>query len=172
MPILHLRIIVLEVTHILLLFSCSVMSHSLWSHGLKHTRLPCPSLSSRVCFHSCPLSRWCPPTISLSFTPFSSYPQFFSASRCFPKSWLFASGSQSIGASASVSVLSMNIQGWFHLGWTGLLSLQSKGLESSLQHHISKASLFKQVLSLLYSPTLTSVHDSWKNQVANAVSAF
>ena len=100
-------------------------------HGLQHTRLPCPSLSPRVCPNSCPLSRWCHPAISFSAMPFSF---FFDlpASRSFPMSWLFASGRQRIGASASTSVLSMNIQGWFPLGWTDLISLPSKGTFKSL----------------------------------------
>ena len=112
----------------LLLFSCSVMSDSLWPHGLQHARLPCPSLSPRVGSNSCPLSRWCCPTISSSVVPFSSCPQSFPASGSFPISQVFASGGQSIGASVSASVLPMNIQGWFLLGLTCLISLQSKGL--------------------------------------------
>ena len=108
-----------------MLFSCSVMSDSLWPYGLQHTRLPCPSLSSRVCSNSCSLSRWCHPTISSSVTHFSCH-QSFPASGSFPVSWLFASGSQSNGASASV--LTMNIQGWFPSGLTGMISLLSKGL--------------------------------------------
>ena len=112
----------------LLLFSHSVMSNSLWPHGLQHARLPCPSLPPGVCSNSCPLSQWRHPTISSSVTPFSSCLQFFPASRPFPMNQLFTSGSQSIGASASASVLPMNIQGWFPLGWTGLISLKSKGL--------------------------------------------
>ena len=103
------------------------MSDSLQPHGLQHARLPCPSLPPRVCSSSCPLSQWCHPTTSSSVTPFS-YPQSFPASGCFPMSWLFASGGQSIGASVSVSVLPMNIQDWFPLGLTGLISLQFKGL--------------------------------------------
>ena len=108
-----------------MLFSCSVMSDSLWPYGLQHTRLPCPSLSPRVCSNSCSLSRWCHPTISSSVTHFSCH-QSFPASGSFPVSWLFASGSQSNGASASV--LTMNIQGWFPSGLTGMISLLSKGL--------------------------------------------
>ena len=107
-------------------FSLSV-SNCLWPHGLQHTRLPCPLLSPGVCSNSCPLSQWCHPTISSSVTPFSSCPQSFPASESFPISWLFASGGQSIGASASTSVLPMNIQGWFPLELTGLI-LRSKGL--------------------------------------------
>ena len=103
------------------------MSNSLQTHGLQHTRLPCPSLSPRVCSNSCPLSRWCHPNISSSVIPFSSCPQCFPASESFPMSLLFTSGGHSIGASASASVLPMNIQGWFPLGFTGLFLL-SKGL--------------------------------------------
>ena len=85
-------------------------------------------LSPRVCSHTCPLSRWCHPTISSSVIPFSCFPQSFLAPGSFPMRWLFALGSQSIGASASTSVLQVNIQCWFPLGWTGLISFQSKGL--------------------------------------------
>ena len=102
------------------LFSHSVMSDSLQPHGLQHVRLPCPSPFSRACSNSCPLSRWCHPTISSSVTPFSSCPPCAPTSRSFPMSPVFASGGQSIvGASASTSALLMNIQGWFPLGWTG-----------------------------------------------------
>ena len=104
------------------------MSKSLRPHELKHAQLPCPSLSPGVCSNSCPSSQWYCLTISSSIIPFSSCPQSYSESRSFPMSSLFTSGSQSIGASASVSVLPMSIQGWFPLGWTGLISLQSKGL--------------------------------------------
>ena len=103
------------------------MPDSLQPHGLQHTRLPCPSPSSGVCSDSCPLNLWCQPTISSSVSPFSSCLQSFPASGSFPMSQLFASGGQSIGASASVSVLTMNIQGWFPLRLTGLISLWSKG---------------------------------------------
>ena len=113
---------------VLLLFSHSVVSDSLWPHGLQHTRLPCPLLSPGVCSNSCPLSWWCHPTISSSVTLFSSCPQSFPASGSFPMSPFFASGGQSIGASAAGSVLPMNIQDWFPLGLTGLLFLQSKRL--------------------------------------------
>ena len=104
------------------------MSHSLWPHGLQHTKLPCPSLSPRVCSKSRPLSWWCCPTISSSVTAFSSCPQSFPASGSLPMSHFFASGGRSIRASVSASVLPVNIQGWFLLGLTGLISLQSKGL--------------------------------------------
>ena len=107
-------------------FSRSVMSVSLQPHGLQHTRPPCPSPTPRDYSNSCPLSWWCHPTISSSVVPFSSRLQSFPASGSFLMSQLFTSGGQSIGASASV--LPMNIQDWFPLGWTGWISLQSKGL--------------------------------------------
>ena len=112
----------------MLLFSCSVMSSSLQHHGLQHVRLPCPSPSSGVCSNSCPLSWWCYPTILSSVTPFSSCLQSFPASGSFPMSQSIVSGGQSIGASASESVLPMNIQDWFHFRMTGLICLQVKGL--------------------------------------------
>ena len=108
----------------LLLFICSVMSNYLWSYVLQHARLPCPSLSPAACSNSCPLSRWCHPTISPSVTPFSFCLQSLPVSGSF----LMSQPSQSIGASASASVLPMNSQSWFPLGLTGLISLQSKGL--------------------------------------------
>ena len=111
---------------LLLLFNCSVVSNSLPHHGLQHARLPCPSLSPRVFSNSRPLSQWCHPTISSSVVPFSSCLQSFPASESFPMSNPSASDGQSIGASASV--LPMNIQGWFPLGLTGLISLQFNGL--------------------------------------------
>ena len=109
-------------------FSCSVMSDSLWPHGLQHTRLPCPLPTPKACSNSSPLSRWCHPTISSSVIPFSSCLQSFPASESFPRSQFFTSGGQSIGVSPLASVLPMNIQDWFPLGLTGLISLQSKGL--------------------------------------------
>ena len=110
------------------MFSWSVMHSSLWHHGLQHARLPCPSPSPRVCSNSCPLSQWCYPNFLSSVAHFSPCPQSFPASGSFPVHQLFVSGSQRFGASASVSVLPMNIQGWFPLRLTGLISLQSKGL--------------------------------------------
>ena len=109
-------------------FSHSVVSKSFRSCGLQHARLPCPSPTPGACSNSCPSSQWYHPTISSSVVPFSSCLQSFLASGSFPVSQFFASGGQSIGASASVSVLLMNIQDWFPLGLTGLISLQSKGL--------------------------------------------
>ena len=109
-------------------FSCSVVSNSLLPYGLQHARPPCPSTTLRVYSNSCPLSRWCHPTISSSVIPFSFHLPSFPASGSFPMSQFFASGGQSIGVSASASVLPMNIQDWFPLGWTGWISLHSKGL--------------------------------------------
>ena len=109
-------------------FSCSVVSDLLRLHGLQQARLPCPSPTLRVYSNSCPLSRWCHPTILSSIVPFSCCPQSFPASESFPMSQLFAWGGQSIGVSASASVLPINTQDWSPLGWTGWISLQSKGL--------------------------------------------
>ena len=108
-------------------FSCSVPSNSLWPHGLQHNRLPCSSPTPRAYSNSCPSSRWCYPTISSSVISFSCL-QSFPVSGSFPTSQSFTSGGQSTGVSASASVLPMNIQDCFPLGWTGWLSLQSKGL--------------------------------------------
>ena len=108
--------------------SHSVMSNSLRPHGLQHTRPPCLSPTPGACSNSCPSSWWCHPTISTSAVPFSSCIQSFPASGSFPVSQLFTSGGQSIGVSASTSVLPMNIQDWSLLGWTGWISLLSKGL--------------------------------------------
>ena len=133
---------------LLLLFSRSVVSDSLWPHGLQHARLPCPSLSPRVCSNSCPLSQWCHPTISFSVVPFSCL-QSFPESRSFPMSQLFTSGGQSIGASASASVLPMSIQEWFLLGCTGWISLQSKGLPRVFSNTtVQKHQFFSSQLSL------------------------
>ena len=104
------------------------MSDSLQPHVLQHTRLSCPSPSCGVCSSSCPLSCWCPPTISSSVIPFPSCPQSLPASECFPMSQLFVWGGQSIGVSASASVLPKNTQDWSPLEWTGWISLQTKGL--------------------------------------------
>ena len=107
-------------------FSCSIMSDSLQPHGLQHARLPYPSPTPWACSNSYPLSRWCHPTISSSFIPYSSCLQSFPASGSFPRSRFFTSGDQSIGVSTSASVLPMSIQDWFPLGLTGCISLQSK----------------------------------------------
>ena len=117
----------LKYLEVVVLFSHSVVSSSLQPHRLQHARLPCPSLYPRACSDSCPLSQWCHPTISSSVIPFSSHPQSFPASGSSPVSQLFTSGGQRIGASASASVLPKNIQGWFPLGLTSLISLLPKG---------------------------------------------
>ena len=117
------------------------MSNSLWPHGLQHARLPCPPLSPGVCSHSCWLSWWCHPTMSSSVIPFSSCLHSFPESESFPVSRLFAACGQSIGASTSASVLPMNIQGWFPLGWTGL-TLQSKGLSRVISNITSQKHQF------------------------------
>ena len=104
------------------------VSDSLQSHGLQHARLPCPLSSPRPCSNPCPLSLWCHPTISSSVTPFSSCLQSFPTSGSFPMSQFFTLGGQNIGVSASASVLPMNSQDWFPLGWTSWISQQSKGL--------------------------------------------
>ena len=109
-------------------FSCSVVSDSLWPHGLQHSRLRCPSPTPGACSNSCPSIRWCHPTIPSSVVPFFSHLQSFPALGSFQMSQFFSSGGQSIGVSASASVLPMNIQNWFPLGWTGWISFQSKGL--------------------------------------------
>ena len=109
-------------------FGRSVISDFLWPLGLQHARPPCPSPTPEVYSNSCPLSRWCHPTISSSVVPFSSCLQSFPASGSFQMSQFFASSGQSIGVSASASVLPVNIQDWFPLGWTGWISLQTKGL--------------------------------------------
>ena len=127
----------------LVLFRRSVVSDSLWPLGLQHTRLPCSSPTPRACSNSCPLSQWCYQTISSAVIPFSSCLQSFPALGSFPMSQFFASNSQTIGASASASGLSMNIQDWFPLGLTGLnqfLGVQET-LKSLLQHNNLKASV-------------------------------
>ena len=127
------------------------MSDSLQPPGLQHARLPCPSPSPRVCSNSWSLSWWYYPTISSSATPFSSCLQSFPASGSFPVNWLFTSGDQSIGTSASASVFPVNIQDEFSLVWTGLLSLLSKQLS-----RVFSTPQFESIslaLSLLYGPT-------------------
>ena len=141
---------------------CCVVVRSLnhvQPHGLQHARLPCPSPTPRACSNSCPSSGWCPPTISFSVAAFSSCLQCFPSSGSFPVSQFFSSGGHSIGASASASILPMNIQDWFPLGWTGLISFQSKGLLrvfptpqtlSLLQHHpVQKHQFFHIQLNVL-----------------------
>ena len=135
---------------------------TLQSHETQHARPPCPSPTSEVHPNPCPLCRGCHPTISFSVIPFFSCPQSFPASGSFQMSQLSTSGGQSIGVSASASVLPMNTQDWSPLGWTGLISLQSKGLSRVFSNTtVQKHQLFST--QLLYSPTLTSLHDYWKN---------
>ena len=128
------------------------MSNSLWPHGLNHTRPPCTTLIPGVYSNSCPSSWWCHPTISSSVIPFSFHLQSFPASESFQMSRFFASGGQSIGVSASASVLPMNIQDWFPLGCTGLFSLKSKGLSRVFSNTtVQKLQFFS---AHLYGPTL------------------
>ena len=135
-------------------FSHSVVSDSLQPHELQHAKPPYPSPTPRVHSNSCPLSWWCHPTISSSIVPFSSLLQSFPASGSFQMSQFFTSGGQSIGISASTSVLPMNIQDWFPLGWTGWISLQSKGLSRVLvQHHSSKASILRHSAFFIVQPS-------------------
>ena len=144
--------------HLSVQFRCSVMSNSLQPHA----RLPCPSPTPGACSNSCPSSQWCHPTTSSSVIPFSSHLHTFPASRSFPMSQFFTSGGQSIRVSASASVLPMNIQDWFPLGLTGWISLQSKGLSRVFSNTtVQKHQFFGA--HFLYSPTLTSINDYWKN---------
>ena len=134
------------------------MSDSLWPHGLQHARFLCPPLSAGTWTNSCPLSQWRYLTIPSSVAPFS-YHQSFPASGCVLMSRLFASDGQSFRASAWASVLPMNIQGWFPLGFTELISLQSRGLKGPPAPQFKSSN---SALSFLYGPTLTSVDDYWK----------
>ena len=143
-------------------FSRSVMSNSLRPQEPQHARPPYPSPAPGLYPNSCPLSRWHHLTISSSVTPFSSCLQSFPTSGSFQMSQLFASCGQNIGLSASISILPMNFQDWSPLQWTGWISLQSKGLSRVFPTPQFK-SINSSVLSFLYSPTLTSIHDHWKN---------
>ena len=139
------------------------MSNSSRPHGLQHSRPLCPSPTPGAYPNSCPLSRWYHLTISSSVIPFSSHLQSLPASGFFPMSQFFASGGQSIGVSASASVLPMNIQDWFsfRMDWLDPLAVQVT-LKSLLQHPLFK-SINSSALSFLDGPTLTSIHDYWKN---------
>ena len=143
-------------------FSCSVMSDSLRPHEPQHSRPPCPSPTPGVYSNPCPLCQWCHTTILSSVIPFSSSPQSFAAWGSFQMSQLCTSGAQSIGVSASTSVPPLNTQDWSPLGWTGWISLQSKGL-SRVFSNTTVQKYHSSVRSFLYSPTLTSMHDHWKN---------
>ena len=147
-------------------FSCSVQSNPsvvsdfLRLHGLQHPRLPCPSPTPEACSNSCPSSRWWHPTISSSVVPFSSCLQFFPSSGSFPMSQFFTSGSQSIGVSASASVLPMN-QDWFPLGWTGWISLQSKGLSKYWQGPIAEEQFYAGLKSLTLTLNISSTNKEY-----------
>ena len=144
---------------ILVQFSCSVVSDSLWPHGLQHARPPCPSPIPRACSNSCPSSQWCHPTISSSVIPFSSHLQSFPAPGSFPMCHFFASGGHSIGVSTSASILPMNIQGWFPLGLTSWISLQHKGLLRVFSNTtVQKHPFFSSQLSL--SEKVMATHSS------------
>ena len=134
-------------------FSPSVVSSSLWPHESQHARLPCPSPTPGVHSNSCPLSRRCHPAISSSVVPFSSCPQSLPALGSFPMSQLFTWGGQSIGVSASASVLPMNTQDWFPLEWTGWISLQSKGLSR----------VFSNITVQKHQFFSTQLSSQWKN---------
>ena len=144
-PYLHLMSLLASVSQL-----ChSVMSDSLWPHGLQHARLPCPTSTPRACSNSYPSSRWCHPTILSSVVSFSSCLQSFPASGSFQISQLFTSGGQSTGVSASTSVLPVHIQEWLPLGWTGWISLQSKGLSRVFSNTtVQKHQFFSAQLSL------------------------
>ena len=139
-------------------FSCSVVSDSLQPHESQHTRPPCPSPVPGVHSDSHPSSQWCHPAISSSVVPFSSCPQSLPPSESFPMSQLFAWGGQSTGVSASASFPPKKSQGWSPSEWTGWISLQSKGFSRAQFKSINSL-----VLSFLHNPTLTSIHDYWKN---------
>ena len=143
-------------------FSRSVVSDSLRPHESQNARPPCPSPTPRVHSNSCPSSQWCHPAISSSVIPFSSWPQSLPASGSFPMSQLFTSRGQSIGVSASASVLPMNTQDWSPLGWTGWISLHSKGLSRVFSNTtVQKHQFFGAQLSS--QSNFTSIHDHWKN---------
>ena len=144
------------------LFSRSVVSDSLWPHESQHPRPPCPSPTPGVHSNSRPSSRWCCPAISSSVVPFSSCPQSLPASESFPMSQLFAWGGQSIEVSALASFLPKNTQDWSPLEWAGWISLQSKDSQESSPTPQFK-SINSSVLSFLYSPILTTIHDFWRN---------
>ena len=137
-------------------FSRSVMSNSLWPHESQHARPPCPSQAPGVCSYSCPSSRWYHTVISSSVMRFSSCPQSLPASGSFPMSQLFAWDGQSIGVSASASVLTMNTQDWSPSGWTGWISLQSKGVSKVFSNTTAqKHQFFGTQLS---SPSNSHIH--------------
>ena len=143
------------------------MSDSLWPHGLQHARLSCPSPSPGVCSNSCPWTQWFHPTILFSVMPFSSCPQSFPASGSFPMSQPFSSGGQSLGASASISVLPMNIQGWFPLGWMGLISLhyfrQMKSYNLYVASETTRCSVLQRDQGMKYGTAVLLEKYKWPN---------
>ena len=141
-------------------YRCSAVSDSLWPHELQHSRPPCPSPTPEV--HSDSTSQWCHPAISSSVIPFPSCPQSLPVSESFPMRQLFAWGGQSIGVSALASVLPKKSQGWSPSEWTGCISLCPRDSQDSSPTAQFK-SIYSSVLSFLHSPTLTSIHDHWKN---------
>ena len=150
-----------EAEFMMIQFSLIAQSCPTLCNPTDQARLPCPSPTTGVYPNSCPSSQWCHPAISSSVICFSSCLQSFPASGSSQMSQLFASGGQSIGVSASTSVLPLNIHDWFPLGWTGWISLQSKGLSSVFSNTtVQKHQFFG---AQLYSQTLTSIHDYWKN---------
>ena len=147
---------------LLLLFSGTVVTDSLWPHELQQARPPCPSPSPGVCPSSCLMHQWCHPTILSSDALFSFCPQSFPASGAFPMSWLFKLDDQNTGALASASLLPMNIQGLFPLRLTGLISLLSKGPSGVFSSTIVEG-ISSLAFCLLYGPALTKVHDHWED---------
>ena len=147
------------------------MSDSLQTHGLQHTRPPCPSPTPRVYSNPCPLSRWCHPTISSSVVPFSHL-QSFPASGSFQMSQFFASGGQSIGVSDSASVFSTNIQDWCPLGWTGWISLQSKGLSRLYDPAIPRLSIYPKKMKSLKRYVYSNVHNIIYSQYMKSPKVF
>ena len=145
-------------------FSRSVMSDSVWPHGLQHARPPCPSPTPGACSNSCPSNQWCHPTISSSVVPFSSHLQSFTASGFFPVSQFFTSGGQSIGVSASAwsSLFQWIVRTDFLSDWL-VGSPHSPGASQETSPAPQFKNINSLVLSFLYSPTLTSIYDYWKN---------
>ena len=149
------------ITSISVQFSHSVVSNSLWPHELQHTRPPCPSPIPGVHPNPCPLCRWCRPTISSSVVPFASCPQSFPASGSFQMSQHSALGGQSIGVSASTSVPPVKTQDWSPLGWTGWISLQSKGLSRVFSNTTVQTHQFFG--AQLSSQSNSHIHTYWEN---------
>ena len=142
--------------------SVAQLCPTLWPHGLQHARPSCPLPTSGVYSNLCPLSQWCHPVISSSIVPFSSCLQSFPASWSFQMSQFLASGGQSIGVSVVTTVLPKKSQDWSPLEWTDWISLQSKG-PSRVFSNTTVQNINSSALSFLHSPTLTSIHDHWKN---------